>query len=189
MFLKGRTADKIMNEEEITVNILILNGSPRPNGNTAAMANFFADEAKKQGHTVSLVQIGSKDIRGCKNCDACRKTLNGNCVQQDDMQEVYPLMRECEMLVIASPIYYYSMTGQTHCAIERIYAFERLPKIKKAALLLSAGGGGFTSAIQTYKDAVIGHMGAKDLGIVKAVGNQSKLASIQNEIRAIVSKI
>jgi multimeric flavodoxin WrbA len=56
------------------------------------------------------------------------------------MQEIYPVMRECEMLVIASPIYYYSLTGQTHCAIERIYAFERLPKLKKAALLLTAAG-------------------------------------------------
>lgn len=169
--------------------ILILNGSPRPHGNTTALVDVFIDEAQKAGHQISVFQIGNKDIRGCKNCDSCRSTLNGNCVQKDDMQEIYPVMRECEMLVIASPIYYYSLTGQTHCAIERIYAFERLPKLKKAALLLTAAGGGFTSAIQTYKDAVIGHMGAKDLGIVKAVGIQSKSAATQNEIRAIVKKI
>ena len=169
--------------------ILVLNGSPRPNGNTAALVDAFVDEAQKAGHHVSVFQIGNMDIRGCKNCDACRTTLNGNCVQKDAMQEIYPVMRDCEMLVIASPIYYYSLTGQIHCAIERIYAFERLPKIKKAALLLTAGGGGFTSAIQTYKDAIIGHMGAKDLGIVKAVGNQSKSAAKQNEVREIVKKI
>lgn len=169
--------------------ILVLNGSPRAHGNTTALVDTFVDEADKAGHNVSVFQIGNKDIRGCKNCDACRAALNGNCVQKDDMQEIYPVMRECEMLVIASPIYYYSLTGQTHCAIERIYAFKRLPKLKKAALLLTAGGGGFTSAIQTYKDAVIGHMGAKDLGIVKAVGSQSKSAVTQNEIRAIVRKI
>lgn len=171
------------------MNILVLNGSPRPHGNTAALVNTFADEAQKAGHHVSVFQIENRDIRGCKNCDACRATLNGNCVQKDDMQEIYPVMRECEMLVIASPIYYYSLTGQTHCAIERIYAFERLPKLKKAALLLTAAGGGFTSAIQTYRDAIIGHMGAKDLGIVRAVGSQAKSAATQNEIRAIVKKI
>lgn len=169
--------------------ILVLNGSPRPHGNTAALVDIFADEAQKAGHQVSVFQIGNKDIRGCKNCDACRATLNGTCVQKDDVQEIYPVMRECEILVIASPIYYYSLTGQTHCAIERIYAFERLPKLKKAALILTAGGGGFTSAIQVYKDAIIGHMGAKDIGIVKAVGSQAKSAAKLNEVREIVGKI
>ena len=169
--------------------ILVLNGSPRLHGNTSALVDAFTAEAKKAGHQVSVFQIGNKDIHGCKNCDACRSTRNGDCVQKDDMQEIYPVMRECEMLVIASPIYYYSLTGQTHCAIERIYAFERLPKIKKAALLLTAVAGGFTSAVQTYKDAIIGHMGAKDLGIVKAVGSQSQSTAKLNEIRAIVQKI
>ncbi|MDE7341143.1 MAG: NAD(P)H-dependent oxidoreductase [Lachnospiraceae bacterium] len=75
---------------------------------------IFADEAQKAGHHVSVFQIGNRDIRGCKNCDACRATLNGNCVQEDDMQEIYPIMRECEMLVIASPIYYYFCIG-TFC--------------------------------------------------------------------------
>lgn len=167
----------------------MLNGSPRPHGNTAALVKVFAEEAAKAGHQLSAFQIGNKDIRGCKNCDACRAALNGSCVQKDDMQEIYPVMGECEVLVIASPIYYYSLTGQTHCAIERIYAFERLPKLKKAALLLTAGRGGFASAIQTYKDAIIGHMGAKDMGIVKAVGSQAKSSAKQNEVREIVSKI
>ncbi len=107
------------------MNILVLNGSPRPHGNTAALVGTFTDEAQKAGHHASVFQIGNGDIRGCKHCDACRATLNGNCVQKDDMQEIYPVMQEWEMLVIASPIYHYSLTGQTHCAIERIYAFER----------------------------------------------------------------
>ena len=70
------------------MNILVLNGSPRPHGNTAALVDAFTDEAQKAGHHVSVFQIGNKDIRGCKNCDACRATLNGNCVQKDDMQEI-----------------------------------------------------------------------------------------------------
>lgn len=167
------------------MNILVLNGSPRSNGNTSAMVNAFTEGAQEAGHQVTVVQIGNQEIRGCRNCDACRATLNGNCVQKDDMQEIYPLMRECEMLVIASPIYYYSLTGQIHCAIERIYAFERLPKVKKAALLLSAAGGGFTSAIQTYKDAIIGHMGAKDMGIITAAGSQNKSKATLEKVRKL----
>lgn len=171
------------------MNVLIINGSPRSNGNTAALTEAFASEAKKSGHRVTIKQIGSMDIRGCKNCDACRKTLNGECVQNDDMRDIFPLMRECEVLVIASPIYYYSLTGQTHCFIERCYAFERLPKLKKAALLLTAGGGGFTSAIQTYKDAIIIHMGARDMGIVTAAGSQAKSSVKLDEVRSIARKI
>lgn len=171
------------------MNVLVINGSPRTNGNTVALADAFANEAIKAGHNVSVKQIGSMDIRGCKNCDTCRETLNGECVQKDDMRDIYPLMRECEVLVIASPIYYYSMTGLTHCFIERCYAFERLPKLKKAALFLTAGGGGFTSAIQTYKDAIIGHMGAKDMGIITAIGGQAKSSVKLDEARAIAKKL
>lgn len=171
------------------MNVLILNGSPRPNGNTSAMAKAFAEEAKTTGHQVNLIQIGNKDIRGCKNCDACRKTLNGDCIQKDDMQPILHQMRECEVLVLASPIYYYSMAGQLHCAIERIYSFERLPKLKKAALLLTAAGGGFTSAKQVYQDAVIAHMGAKNLGIITAVGSQCKNSVKLAEVRALAKKI
>ena len=58
------------------MNVLILNGSPRPHGNTSAMVQAFAEEAAAAGHEVHAVQIGNKDVRGCKNCDACRKTLN-----------------------------------------------------------------------------------------------------------------
>ena len=171
------------------MNVLILNGSPRPNGNTAALANLFAEEARAAGHKVELVNIGSKDIRGCKNCDACRSALSGKCVQKDDMQQILPLMGECEVLVLASPIYYYSMTGQMYCALERCYSYERLPKLKKAALILTADVCGFTSAKQTYQDAVIRHMGAQDLGMVTVAGNQRRSASTAAEIRASVRKI
>lgn len=171
------------------MNILVLNGSPRPKGNTSALVNAFAEEAQKYGHNVTVRQIGNKDIRGCRNCDACRRTLNGECIQKDDMQEILPLMRECEMLVIASPIYYYSLTGQTHCAIERMYSFEKLPKIKKAALFLTAAVGGFTAAIQTYDDAIIKNMNAQDMGIIKAVGSQAKSDDMQNRVREIARKL
>ena len=169
--------------------VLVINGSPRKDGNTASLVNAFADEAENLGHSVTVKQIGSMDIRGCRNCDACRKTLNGDCVQNDDMHGIFPLMRECEVLVIASPIYYYSLSGQTHCFIERCYAFERLPKLKKAALFLTAGGSGFTAAVQTYKDAIIGHMGAEDLGVITVSGGQERSPEKINEVRRIAAKI
>lgn len=171
------------------MNILLLNGSPRTNGNTSALSQAFAEEARSNGHQISLQPIGRMDIRGCKNCDACRKTLTGNCIQKDDMQKVLPLMAECEMLVIASPIYYFSLAGQIHCAIERMYSFERLPKLQKAALFLTAGGSGFTLAIQTYQEAIIRHMRAEDMGIIKAVGSQAKTKEKQEEVRRIARSL
>lgn len=67
--------------------------------------------------------------------------------------------------------------------------YERLSKLKKAALLLTAGGGGFSSAIQTYQDAVVRHMGARNLGIVTAVGSQCRSSEKLAEVRKLVKKI
>lgn len=107
------------------MNILILNGSPRPNGNTAAMVKAYAEGAAEAGHTVHVVDVCKKKINGCLACEYCHTKGNGKCVQQDDMQEVYPLLENAEMLVLASPIYYHNFSGQLQCAINRIYALDR----------------------------------------------------------------
>ena len=169
------------------MNIFILNGSPRPRGNTAKMAESFAETARKAGHSVEIVPIGKMEVRGCKNCDACRATLDGHCVQKDGYQAVLPRLADCEVLVIASPIYYYSLSGQIHCAIERLYSYERLPRLKASALLVSAGGSGFEAAVQTYRAAIVSHMGARDLGIVKSAGSVTERTL--DEVRSIARKI
>lgn len=64
-----------------------------------------------------------------------------------------------------------------------------MPKLKEAALFLTAGGGGFISAIQTYKDAIIGHMGAKDMGIITAYGSQARFSTKLNEAQTIAKKL
>lgn len=98
----------------------ILNGSPRPNGNTAAMVRTYAQGASEAGHTVHIVNVCQKKIAGCLACEYCHTKGAGKCIQQDDMQEVYPLLEEAEMIVLASPIYYHSFSGQLQCAINRI---------------------------------------------------------------------
>ena len=77
--------------------ILILNGSPRPNGNTSAMVEAFAEGAKENGHQIDIINVCQKKIAGCLGCDYCRRKDSGHerqCVQRDDMQEVYPLLDE-----------------------------------------------------------------------------------------------
>lgn len=116
------------------MNILVLNGSPRPNGNTAAMVDAFAEEARENGHHVTVVLVCQKRIAGCLACEYCHTKGNGRCVQQDDMQEIYPVLEEAEMIVLASPVYYHSFTGQLQCAINRIYALDKPKNLKKPPL-------------------------------------------------------
>lgn len=106
--------------------ILVLNGSPRPNGNTAAMVEAFAEGAKENRHEIIVVPVCQKKIAGCLACEYCHTKGEGRCIQQDDMQEVYPVLSEAEMIVLASPVYYHSLTGQLQCAINRIYALDNL---------------------------------------------------------------
>ena len=104
------------------MNILVLNGSPRPNGNTAQMVGTFREAAQRSGHTVRTVEVCKKNIHGCLACEYCHGKGQGQCVQKDDMQEIYDLLLEADMLVLASPIYYHNMSGQLKCTIDRFYA-------------------------------------------------------------------
>ena len=78
--------------------ILILQASPRANGNTAWMAEEYKKAAEAAGHDVTLVNVSKKKIAGCLACEYCHGKGNGACIQQDDMQALYPLMAEAEVL-------------------------------------------------------------------------------------------
>ena len=103
-------------------NILILEGSPRPNGNSSVLSSEFARGAQEAGHTVEILRVSRKKIAGCLGCSACARN-GGICVQKDDMQEVREKMLAADVIVLASPIYYYSMTGQLKTVIDRTCAF------------------------------------------------------------------
>ena len=120
--------------------ILILNGSPRPNGNTSAMVEAFAEGAKENGHQIDIINVCQKKIAGCLGCDYCRRKDSGHerqCVQRDDMQEVYPLLDEAEMIVLASPVYYFGFSGQLQCTISRFYAPDRPENLMRSTMLVS----------------------------------------------------
>ncbi len=122
--------------------ILILNGSPRGNGLTVKMIEAFRKGAETKGHSISQVDVCRKNIHGCLACEYCHTKGNGTCIQKDDMQQVYPLLKEADMLVIASPVYYHNLTGQLKCTIDRFYAIgtkEQLPNLKKVAMFLASG--------------------------------------------------
>ena len=165
--------------------ILVLNGSPRPRGNTAAMVEAFAEGARESGHEVTVIPVCQKKIGGCLACEYCHTKGEGKCVQQDDMQEIYPVLEEAEMIVLASPIYYHSFTGQLQCAINRIYALDKPKNLKKAALIMSSGSDHvYCGAIYEYQNSFLNYLKLEDMGIYSAYGEQNKSQAKLEELKA-----
>ena len=158
--------------------ILVLSGSPRPRGNTAAMVDAFARGARESGHQVEIIDVCRKKIAGCIACEYCRQKGSGHerqCVQQDDMQAVYPLLDEAEMILLASPVYYHSFSGQLQCAINRIYALDKPRNLKKAALVLSSGSDNvYGGAVYEYRNSFLDYLHLEDMGIFTAYGKQNQ---------------
>lgn len=145
--------------------ITVLAGSPRK-VNTKAMVEAFEEGAKEAGHEVTVLDVGKMKIAGCLACEYCHTKGDGTCVQKDDMTKVYPALEECDALVIASPVYYFTMTAQIQAAIQRIYAIDHPPKATKAAMMLtSMSPDVYDGAIGEYK-GILGYMGLEDRGIV-----------------------
>ena len=171
------------------MNILILQGSPRANGNTAWMADEFKKAAEAAGHCVTLVNVARKKIAGCLACEYCHGKGNGACVQKDDMQELQPLLEEAEALVLASPVYYFTMSAQIQAPIQRIYNMNKPPKLKKMALLLSSyspdvydGAIGEYQGLRTYWNI-------EDAGLVTAKLDEQKTESTHVKVVALADKL
>ena len=171
------------------MNILILQGSPRANGNTAWMAEEYRKAAESVGHKVTLVDVAHKKIAGCLACEYCHGKGNGACVQKDDMQEIYPLLAEAEALVLAAPIYYFTMSAQIQASIQRIYNMQKPGKLKKMALLLSSYSPGvYDGAIGEYH-GILNYWGVEDTGIVTAKIDEQRTDATRAKILDLVKSI
>lgn len=104
------------------MNIVVLSGSPRKDANTDTMVEAFAETAREAGHTVEVVRVAGKKIAGCLGCQYCF-AHEGACVQKDDMAGVVEALKGADMVVFASPIYWFDITAQEKAAIDRLYAF------------------------------------------------------------------
>lgn len=100
------------------------------------------------------------------------------------MQGIYPVLEGAEMIVLASPIYYHSFSGQLQCAINRIYALDKPKNLKKAALILSSGSDHvYCGAIYEYQNSLLNSLKLENMGIFSAYGKQNKSEEKLNEIR------
>ena len=120
-------------------NIVILSGSPRKNGNTDKLVAAFVEGAESAGKSVKLFRTADMGIAGCLGCGHCHKN-DGECVQKDDMPEILEALKVADTLVLASPVYYFSVTAQLKLAIDRTYALLRrgTPR-ERIAMLLTCG--------------------------------------------------
>lgn len=156
--------------------VVILNGSPRQTGNTSALVKAFRDGAESAGHTVTEFFLGAMDIHGCKGCFGGHSSRDCPCIQQDDMIQIYPAVKTCDVVVLASPLYYWTVSGQLKTALDRLFALEegdgnRLRgNGRLSALLMAAEGHGFEDAV-AYYDHLLEHLCWKNLGHVLAGGN------------------
>lgn len=157
-------------------NIVILNGSPRKKGNTSALVKSFTNGAEAAGNTVTEFFLDGMNINGCKGCFGGHSSRECPCVQKDDMAKIYPKVREADVVVIATPLYYWNMSGQIRTAIDRLFALEEgdgnllRGQGKACALLMAAEGHGFEDVL-TYYEHLAEHLKWKNLGSVLAGGN------------------
>ncbi len=143
-------------------------------GNTEIMADAFMEEALKKGHDVVKLNVGQMDVIGCMACESCFAN-DGQCVIEDDMAEIMERLDETDLVVLASPIYWFDITAQLKAVIDRLYA--RAIKgfhIKESILLLDAMSDGvFTAATAWYQD-VTDYVHWTDRGVITIPGMETK---------------
>ena len=151
--------------------IVILNGSPRKDGNTEIMCKAFADATS---HETVILNIAAMNIKGCLGCKYCYKN-NGECVQKDDMLKVTEELKTADMVVFASPVYWFDINAQLKTVIDRMYSFGSIGfNFNKTALLLdSASDHVFDAAIAQYK-AMTSYLKWEDKGIITIYGMENK---------------
>ena len=130
--------------------VLIINSSPRKGGNSETLAAFFAKGAEEAGHKVETIYLREKKYGFCKGCLACLKA--GHCVIGDDAVEIAARMHDADVLVFATPVYYYSVSGQLKTMLDRANPlFDSDYAFTKAYLLATAAEDGEETVEGTVK--------------------------------------
>jgi multimeric flavodoxin WrbA len=121
--------------------IVVVLGSPRPEGNSALLTQKMLEAAEGLGVEVRKFFLNKMDFRGCQGCESC-KTTSDRCVLEDELTEVLEAIKEADTLVLASPVYFGDISGHLKCFFDRTYSYlnpdfsSRLPSGKKAVFIL-----------------------------------------------------
>jgi len=172
-------------------NILVLTGSPRKGGNSDKMADAFIRGAEKAGHNkITKIEAASLNLSPCKACDACYKNENACCVN-DDYNKVAPLLEKADVIVFATPIYFYSFPAQIKMIIDKFNSFfiGQKPIQGKESVIMVCGGESseniFDGILRSY-DLITDLLQWKRVGklIVNEVNSQGDIDKTDGLIRA-----
>ena len=146
----------------MAIKVLVLLGSPRKKGNSAILAEQIAKGAKSGNAKVKTIYLHGKNIAPCKGCMSCQKKGSKGCSIRDDMQEIYLKLIEADAWVIASPVYWFTMSAQTKIFMDRCFALPAYQKDpfrgKRIAIAMTYGDedpftSGCINALRTFQDA------------------------------------
>ncbi len=154
--------------------ILVFLGSPRKKGNSTTLANQIVAGAESAGATVEKIFLHGKDISPCQACYVCQQPDSNGCAIDDEMQPIYGKLIAADGWVIASPVYWFSMSAQTKLFLDRCFALPAYKKDaftgKRIAIAMSYGdedafNSGCVNALRTFQDSAR-YVGANLVGMV-----------------------
>lgn len=152
-------------------NVLILSASPRKGGNSDLLCDRFLAGAREAGHRVEKIRVADKDINYCTGCGACFES--GTCVQEDDMAGILDRMIAADVIVLATPVYFYSMNGQMKTLIDRTCpAYTRITDKDLYFILAAADTArkNLERAVEGFRAFTFCLTGAREKGIVYGTG-------------------
>lgn len=164
-------------------NIVVLSGSPRKNGNTELLVNSFVEGARVHNE-VEVVSIREYKVNPCIGCNACRSNSEKKCFQNDDMKIVFDKLSNADILVIASPVYFYGISSQLKAMIDRFHSPERNGIGINGLALLLVGADTIPNLFDSIKSQyqlTLEYFHLKDYGMVLVGGVEEKAAIKGNE--------
>lgn len=152
--------------------IVVLMASPNTDGSTRILAESFAKGAEEGGHSVEIIDVCTLNIAPCTGCVACG--YEGDCVQHDDNEIIRRKLLSCDMVVFATPLYYYGMSAQLKTVVDRFCAYNsslNRRHLKSALLTVAWNSQDWTfEALEAHYKTLVRYINFEDMGMVLGYG-------------------
>ena len=146
--------------------IVVLEGSPNKKGSTHLLADCFRQGAEEAGHTVELIDVAHADLHPCTGCIHCG--YEGPCVQKDDVERIRRKILDADMMVFATPLYYYGISAQLKAMIDRFCAFNssiQRKHMKSVLLTVAWNSDDWTfEALEAHYKTLVRYLNLTDMG-------------------------